>query len=84
MKAHYDFSKGRKNPHAEKICSEGYSITIHYTPQDVAAGTIDDTRDIIQALVELMTEDDLIRLLTHIKNNYDLSCSPELWEIVPG
>ena len=84
MKAHYDFSKGRKNPHAEKIRTEGYSITIHYTPQDVSAGAVNDTKDIIQALVELMSEDDLMRLLIHINNNYALPCSPELWEVIPS
>jgi len=31
-----DFAKGRKNPFAEKIRKEGYSITVHYTPEDVA------------------------------------------------
>ncbi|MCL2252990.1 MAG: hypothetical protein FWC09_00965 [Lachnospiraceae bacterium] len=35
MKTHYDFSKGRKNPYAEKLKKEGYSITINYSPQDV-------------------------------------------------
>ena len=84
MKAHYDFSKGRRNPHADKILREGYSITIHYSPEEVAAGTIDDTKDIVQALVELMTEDDLLRLLTHIKDNYDLPCSSVVWEVLPG
>jgi len=32
-----DFSKARKNPYAEKIRKHGYSITIHYSPEDVAA-----------------------------------------------
>lgn len=31
-----DFSTARKNPHAEKIKKYGYSITIHYSPEDVA------------------------------------------------
>ena len=84
MKAHYDFSKGRKNPHAEKILTEGYSVTIHYTPQDVTTGSIDDTKAIIQALVELMSADDSTRLLTHIKNNYNLPCSPDLWDAIHG
>ena len=80
MKEYYDFSKGRKNPHAEKILKEGYSVTVHYSPQDIAEGHFDDTKDIIQALVELMSEDDSKRLLTYIKNNYDLPCSPDLWD----
>jgi uncharacterized protein YqgV (UPF0045/DUF77 family) len=80
MREYYDFSKGRKNPHAEKILKEGYSITVHYSPQDITEGHFDDTKDIIQALVELMSADDSKRLLAHIKNNYDLPCSPDVWE----
>ena len=34
-----DFSKARKNPYAERIRKNGYSITIHYSPEDVAART---------------------------------------------
>ena len=75
-----DFSKGRKNPHAKKIKESGYSITIHYTPDDIARGELDDTKDILQALIELMSTDDAKRLLLHIKNNYDLPCSPVVWE----
>ena len=32
-----DFSKARKNPYAKRIKEHGYSITIHYSPEDVAA-----------------------------------------------
>ena len=80
MKEYYDFSKGRKNPHAEKILKEGYSVTVHYSSQDIAEGYFDDTKDIIQALVEIMSVDDTKRLLAYIKNNYDLPCAPDLWE----
>ena len=31
-----DFSNARPNPYAEKIRENGYSITIHYSPEDVA------------------------------------------------
>jgi len=30
-----DFSKARKNPYAEKIKKHGFSITVHYSPDDV-------------------------------------------------
>jgi len=30
-----DFSGARPNPYAEKIRKHGYSITIHYSPEDV-------------------------------------------------
>jgi len=84
MKDYYDFSNGRKNPHAEKIKKEGYSITVHYSPQDVADGNFDDAKDVIQALVELMSESDAKRLLLHIKDNYNLPCSPDLWDGIYG
>ena len=32
-----DFAKSRKNPFAERIRKHGYSITIHYSPEDVAS-----------------------------------------------
>jgi len=79
VKEYYDFSKGRKNPHAEKILKEGYSITVHYSPQDIAEDNFDDTKDIIQALVEIMSADDSKRLLNHIRDNYDLPYSDDLW-----
>ena len=31
-----DFSKGRPNPFAEKIKKDGFSITVRYSPDDVA------------------------------------------------
>jgi hypothetical protein len=31
-----DFSTARKNPYAEKIKKNGFSITVHYGPEDVA------------------------------------------------
>ena len=34
-----DFSKAKKNPFADKIKKHGYSIVIHYSPEDVAANT---------------------------------------------
>ena len=34
-----DFSKARKNPFAERIKKNGYSVTIHYSPEYVAAKT---------------------------------------------
>ena len=77
-----DFSKARKNPHAATIKENGYSVIIHYSPEDVANGRIDDMKDIVQALVELMTESETKQLLQHIRNNYDLPCSPYMWEVL--
>ena len=42
MKDHYDFSKGRKNPFAEKLKKEGYTIMVHYSPKDIAEMDEDD------------------------------------------
>ena len=80
MKEHYDFSKGRRNRHAESIMQKGYSITEHYSPEDVANGEIDDTKDIVAALVELMSKEETTRLLLFIKDNYNLPCSPNVWD----
>jgi hypothetical protein len=33
MKDHYDFSKGIKNPYAERL-KQGYSVIIHYGPTE--------------------------------------------------
>ena len=74
-----DFSKGRKNPFAEKIKKEGYSVTIHYSPDDVASNELDDTKDIVAALVDLMNREETTRLLLYIKENYNLPCSPNIW-----
>ena len=77
-----DFSTGRRNPHAEKIKKEGYSVTIHYSPQEVANSDLDDLKDIVQALVELMSPAETKQLLKHKKEQYDLPCSPFVWESV--
>ena len=74
-----DFSKARKNPFADKIKTEGYSVTIHYSPEDVASGVVDDKKDVVAALVDLMTTEETIKLLQHIKSNYNLPCSPNVW-----
>jgi hypothetical protein len=36
MRDHYDFSNGRRNPYAEKLRKEGFTITIHYGPDDIS------------------------------------------------
>ena len=76
-----DFSKGRRNPFAEKIKKEGITITEtrHYSAEDIANGLLDDSKDIVAALVELMSKEETMRLLAHIKENYNLPCSPNVW-----
>ena len=41
-----DFARARKNPYAERIRKHGYSITIHYSPEDVAARTKENVEKI--------------------------------------
>ena len=77
-----NLTKMRKNPFADTINEKGYSVIVHYTPEDVANGRIDDSKDIAQALIELMSAPDVKQLLLHIKENYDLPCSPTVWETV--
>jgi len=79
VKEHYDFSKGRRKNYAQEIREKGYSVIRHYSPEDVASGEFDDSKDIVAALVELMSKEETMRLLAHIKENYSLPCSPNVW-----
>jgi len=38
MKDYYDFSKGVKNPYAEKLRAEGYTVMINYGPTESDEG----------------------------------------------
>jgi hypothetical protein len=49
-----DFSTARPNPYAEKIKKHGYSVTIHYSAQDVARMT--------QNSVDIMKNLDMLEL----------------------
>jgi len=82
VKAQYVFSKSRENPHSEAILKKGYSITEHYSPEDISNGDFDDTKDIVAALVDLMSKEETIRLLLHIRDNYTLPCSPNVWHSI--
>jgi len=77
-----DFSKGRKNPFAEKIKKEGMTIREmkYYSPEDIANGNLNYTKDVVHALIELMTEPESKQLLAHIKEHYSLPCSPNVWD----
>jgi len=57
-----DFSNARPNPYAEKIKKYGYSITIHYSPDDVARMT-KNTIDKIKGLDMLELDSDEIAAL---------------------
>ena len=41
-----DFSTARKNPFADKIKKQGYTIQVHYSPEDVARMTEQSIEDI--------------------------------------
>jgi len=76
-----DFSKGRKNPFASRIKETGYTVRVteHYSPEQLANSKFDDAKEILQALIEPMSTNDIKRLLLHIKNNFDLPCTAEAW-----
>jgi len=77
-----DFSKARKNPFAAKIKREGITIreTKYYSPDDIENGNINYTNDIAHALIDLMSESESKQLLTYIKENFNLPCSPNVWD----
>ena len=41
-----DFAKGRKNPYAEKLRKNGYSIVINISPEDIANMTVHNVEKI--------------------------------------
>ena len=83
MKDNYELKGSlRKNPHAAKIKEHGYSVTMHYSPEDIASEHFDDSADIIQALVELMSPNDTRNLLEYMINNYEISCTPTAKETI--
>ena len=49
-----DFKKGRKNPYAEKLRKNGYSIVINVSPEDIANMT--------QCNVEAIQNMDMLKL----------------------
>ncbi len=51
-----DFSTARKNPYAERIKKYGFSITVHYGPDDVAK-IVNRTREEDIDLLELDSEE---------------------------
>jgi len=57
-----DFSSARPNPYAEKIKKYGYSITVHYSPEDVARMT-KNSIDKIKSLDMLELDSDEIAAL---------------------
>ena len=58
MKDEYDFSNAIRNPFAEKIRKEGYTITIRYTPEHLAelrnkAETVEEASNISKTKIAL-------------------------------
>jgi hypothetical protein len=50
-----DFSKARRNPYAEKIKKHGFSVTVHYSSDDVAKmikGICDRDTDLLELDLE--------------------------------
>ena len=61
-----DFSNARPNPYAEKIKKHGYSITIRYSPEDVARMT-ESTLEKIKNLDMLELDSDEIAAFERYK-----------------
>jgi len=59
-----DFSKGRKNPFAERIKREGYAIRIEYKPEDIARMTGDE-------LCSLDLEEKKVLAMYNAANGFD-------------
>jgi hypothetical protein len=67
-----DFSTARKNPFAQKIKKHGYTIQIHYSPDDVARMTAQTIEDIdgIEDMAWLdLDEDEIVALKQYRKSN---------------
>ena len=67
-----DFSTARKNPFADKIKKYGYTIQIHYSPEDVANMTKQSIEDIdgIEDMAWLdLDEDEIVALKKYRKAN---------------
>ena len=56
MRDHYDFSNGRKNPYAESIRKNGYSVTVHYSPKDVAEMNITEKYELTPDEIAVIEE----------------------------
>ena len=67
-----DFSTARKNPFADKIKKYGYTIQIHYSPEDVANMTKQSIENIdgIEDMAWLdLDEDEVVALKKYRKAN---------------
>ena len=54
MKDEYDFSKGIKNPYAQKLKKEGYTVIIHYDSQQ----DYNEKEDYISSIDEIKAFDE--------------------------
>jgi hypothetical protein len=77
-----DFKKGRKKTLAEKIKKEGITIreTKYYSPEDIANGNLNYIKDVVHAVIDLLSEAESKTLLAYIKEHYNLPCSPNVWD----
>ena len=64
-----DFSNACPNPYAEKISKHGYSIIIHYSPEDVAKMTHDAVERIKNLDMLELDPDELSALEKYRKAN---------------
>jgi phosphoribosyl 1,2-cyclic phosphodiesterase len=64
-----DYSNTRVNPYADKIKKHGYSITIHYSPEDVERMTQSAVADIKNLDMLELDSDELVALEKYRKAN---------------
>jgi len=65
-----DFSSARPNPFAEKIRKNGYSIIIHYSPEDVARMTQNALKKIESLDILELDSDESAALEKYKKANF--------------
>ena len=64
-----DFAKARKNPFAERIRKHGYSITIHYTPEDVVSRIKENVDKIHGMDMSDLDEEERMALFKYLESN---------------
>jgi len=67
-----DFARGRKNPYAEKLRKNGYSIIINVSPEDIAGKTRQNIEKIKSMDMLELDPDERAALEKYIERNKEL------------
>jgi len=68
-----DFAKGRKNPYAQKLRKNGYSIIINVSPEDIAKQTKHNIEKIQEMDMLELDPDERKALEKYMETNSDYS-----------